>query len=35
MHATPAEVRRDPDGLIEDGVLDVAALERIAARLAD
>jgi hypothetical protein len=27
-----AGVRRDPDGLVEDGLLDLAALRRIAAR---
>lgn len=32
MPAAPAEVRRDPDGVVEDGLLDVAALQRIAAR---
>jgi HAD superfamily hydrolase (TIGR01509 family) len=32
MPGTPAEVRRDPDGLVEGGLLDVAALRRIAAR---
>ena len=32
MPARPAAVRHDPDGVITDGLLDVAALERITAR---
>lgn len=32
MPGTPAEVRHDPAGLVEEGLLDVAALRRIIAR---
>ncbi|HEV7863207.1 MAG TPA: HAD-IA family hydrolase [Acidimicrobiia bacterium] len=32
MPGAPAEVRRDPDGVVERGLLDLAALRRIAGR---
>ena len=34
MPASPARVRRDPDGVVEDGLLDLATLRRIADRAA-